>query len=396
MEMICETLRTPVTAEYDVLVAGGGIAGAAAALSAARQGARTLLVERGFLLGGLATAGLITIYLPLCDGRGTQVSFGIAEELLRLAISMGAEADFPDAWLGDAAAGRAKQRFQVRYNAQQFALLLEELLCQNGVSVRYGATVAAMSVRDGRAEAAILESKSGREAIRARSFVDATGDADLFRLAGAKTEVFRQGNLLAAWYYRLAAGKLELCMQGAADVPDDLRGTLEAPAPIYARRFEGLNAEELSEMVTLSHAKVLEHLRAARAAGSDCVPVTLATLPQVRMTRRIVGAYTLDDDENGKVYPDEIGRIADWRRRGYVYGVPLRALYGAEVRNLIAAGRCISVTDAMWDVSRVIPACAVTGEAAGAAAALTDDFASLDARRLQNALLRAQGKRAGD
>ena len=86
MDFIMENRRTAITAECDVLVAGGGIAGISAALAAARAGAKVTLLERGFMLGGLATAGLVTIYLPLDDGMGHQASFGIAEELLRLAL----------------------------------------------------------------------------------------------------------------------------------------------------------------------------------------------------------------------------------------------------------------------------------------------------------------------
>ena len=84
---IKENLVTPVAFGCDVAVAGGGVAGIAAALSAARAGAKVALIERGFTLGGLATAGLVTIYLPLCDGKGRQVSFSLAEELLRLSVS---------------------------------------------------------------------------------------------------------------------------------------------------------------------------------------------------------------------------------------------------------------------------------------------------------------------
>ena len=87
---IRENIETAVTASYDVAVCGGGIGGIAAALAAAREGKKVVLLEKQFLLGGLATAGLITIYLPLCDGRGRQVSFGLAEELLRLSITYGA------------------------------------------------------------------------------------------------------------------------------------------------------------------------------------------------------------------------------------------------------------------------------------------------------------------
>ena len=73
-----EYIKTPVQAQCDVLVCGGGFAGISAALAAARQGKKVILLEKQFVLGGLATAGLVTIYLPLCDGWDRQVSFGIA------------------------------------------------------------------------------------------------------------------------------------------------------------------------------------------------------------------------------------------------------------------------------------------------------------------------------
>jgi hypothetical protein len=81
--------------------------------------------------------------------------------------------------------------------------------------------------------------------------------------------------------------------------------------------------------------------------------------------------------------------ISDWRKRGPVYEIPFSTLYSKGIKNLIVAGRCISVTDSMWDISRVIPACAVTGQAAGTAAALTDDVTELDIRELQETLIRA-------
>ena len=93
----------PVLDTCDVLIAGGGVAGVAAALSAARAGAKVTLIEREYALGGLATLGLITYYLPLCDGMGRQVSFGLAEELLRLSISQGAEGEYPQEWFENGA-----------------------------------------------------------------------------------------------------------------------------------------------------------------------------------------------------------------------------------------------------------------------------------------------------
>ena len=87
-----------------------------------------------------------------------------------------------------------------------------------------------------------------------------------------------------------------------------------------------------------------------------------------------------------KYFEDSIGLISDWRKRGPVYEVPFKTLYTDKIKNLITAGRCTSVTDSMWDIMRVIPCCAVTGQAAGTAAALTDDFAALDIKKLQSAL----------
>ena len=116
------------------------------------------------------------------------------------------------------------------------------------------------------------------------------------------------------------------------------------------------------------------------------MPVTIATIPQIRMTRRIVGRYAMDTADDRKEFEDSVGMISNWKKRGPVYEVPYRALYGSKVKNLITAGRNISATDAMWDVTRVIPVCAVTGEAAGVAASLTDDFGALDVSLLQKKL----------
>ena len=85
-------------------------------------------------------------------------------------------------------------------------------------------------------------------------------------------------------------------------------------------------------------------------------------------------------------FEDSIGLTGDWRRPGPCFEIPFRTLYSAKVPNLICAGRNISVTDSMWDITRVIPPCAVTGEAAGTAAAMTDDFTALDVSKLQSKL----------
>ena len=113
---------------------------------------------------------------------------------------------------------------------------------------------------------------------------------------------------------------------------------------------------------------------------------SIATIPQIRMTRRIDGVYTQDETDEGREYSDSTGLFSDWRKAGPVYELPFSALYGKKISNLITAGRCISVTDSMWDITRVIPVCAVSGQAAGTASAITDDFASTDIKKLQELL----------
>ncbi len=379
------------THECDVLVAGGGVAGIAAALAAKRSGKSVILLERSFMLGGLATAGLITIYLPICDGRGRQVCFGLAEELLRLSIKYGYEKNYPKAWLeGDASIEEraAGGRFEVQYNAQLFALAAEELLLNEGVKILYGTLATAVHKEDGKITHVIIENKSGRCAIEAASVVDATGDADICHLAGAKCAVHKTGNSLAAWYYFVAGGEYKLNMLGFRDVPDDSNRGEERDRISSDKAYFGVDGDELSEMTEKSHASLLLDLLKKKETAPDILPVTMATTPQVRMTRKLLGECVLGDEAPHTYVERSIGMTPDWRKRGPVFEIPFDALYGSEVKNLISAGRCIGVTDDMWDITRVIPTCAVTGEAAGVAAAMSDDFSSLDVKKLQEELCR--------
>ena len=381
--------QIPVYGEYDVAVVGGGIAGIAAALAATRHGAKTILIEKEFALGGLATLGLVTIYLPICDGNGRQVSFGIAEELLKLSIKHGYEGRYPKAWIENASVEEKKagQRYMVDYNGPTFMILAEQLLLKEGVEILYGTSVCATNVNGKKVDALFVENKSGRSAIKVKSVVDASGDADVFALAGAKTVKFGQGNILAAWYFATENGKYTIHPVGCCDVPDKDKDKRPATELLINRRFSGLDGKELSEMVQLSHDKVLsDFLKKGKTPDREYAISTIATIPQVRMTRRPDGKFTLDDTDDHKYFEDSIGLISDWRKPGPIYEVPFRCLYGEDLCNVVAAGRCISNTDAMWDISRVIPCCSVTGQAAGTAAAMSDDFDNLDVKKLQDAL----------
>ena len=372
--------------EYDVAVCGGGFAGISAALAAKRAGAKVVLFEKEYMLGGLGTAGLVTIYLPLCDGCGRQVSFGIAEELFRLSIRHGAEARYPANWLdGEGTRTESDPRFEVQYNAQTFAILAEQLLLSEGVDIMYGSYVVDAAVKEKKLESLTVVNKSGHTKYFIRSAVDATGDCDIAHFCAAPTAEFRQGNVLAAWYYFADKEGYHLRQHGFCDIPEEERAGRELKH-LNTRRFSGLSGKEISEQTILSHAETMKNYLELKQKNPDAVIATLATIPQVRMTRRIVGEKTLAYDALHTRQEDSIGMVSNWKRRGPVWEVPFGTLWQPSVKNLAVAGRCTSVDERLWDVMRVIPCCAVTGEAAGAAAAVSDDFSKLNVAYLQEIL----------
>jgi len=373
---------------YDVAVCGGGIAGISAALAARRMGKKVVLFEKEYVLGGLGTAGLIAIYLPLCDGMGHQISFGIAEELLRLSITYGAEADYPDNWLdGIGTKTENDKRYLVRYNPQVFAILAEKLLLKEGVDILYGSYVVDVKTENQKIKTLYVENKSGRTAYDVTAVVDATGDCDIAKFAGAPTDTFKQGNILAAWYYYSDKNGYNIRQLGAADVPDEEK-TGNEEKPIIERRFSGLDGKELSEMVCLTHQTILKDWLKKREENKKAALATIPTIPQIRMTRKLVGEYTLSHTEEHTYFDDSIGMVSNWKKRGPIYEVPFRTLYSREIKNLAVAGRCTSVNETLWDAMRVIPCCAVTGQAAGTAAAMCTDFTALNVRKLQKELVR--------
>lgn len=400
--MVQEKERTlRVLKSCDVLVCGGGIAGVSAAIAAARNGAKVTLIEREYALGGLATLGLITIYLPMCDGLGHQAEYGLVEELLRLSIKHGAERDDVSLFLEDHPQEEREKgpRMSAQFNPEFFALEMEKLLLELGVDIQYGTLVCGVTMKEeNKIDTVIVENKSERCAIRCKSVVDATGDSYVVKYAGAKQAFYDGGSGLASWYYYLAGGRQCLRMYGLSDVvpeTDQSSNSKDNDMDTVisgSRRYQGLDGEDLSRMVADGHQKMLADMLEHKERDDAFVPTTMSMLPLLRMTRRLSGAYEMDDKEIRVRMPDSVGTFGDWRKRGPVYELPFRCLYGQEVPNLLAAGRNISVTDAMWDITRVIPVCAVSGEAAGTAAAMGDDFPGLDVVALQ-ARLQKQGVR---
>ena len=115
--------------------------------------------------------------------------------------------------------------------------------------------------------------------------------------------------------------------------------------------------------------------------------VTLPTIPQVRMTRRLVGKYELKLNDYLNHFDDSVGTFPSWIHKGRTYQLPIKSLLAKRTKNLCVAGRCISVENtSTWDVIRVIPVCAVTGEACGIIAAHYNDFSNIDVKNIQDVL----------
>lgn len=368
---INEVLTTEVRYECDTVVCGGGASGTAAALSALREGNSVILIEREYMTGGLATAGLVNIYLPLDDGMGHQVSFGIAEELLKLAMTAPVSKNSAEElriWTEKHTAEERAEaaRFKAEFNPWIYAVKCEQLLIKNGIRLLYGATVCGVVKNGSLIEAVICEGKDGRFAVKTSAVVDATGDADIAYMAGEETVINESGNPVAAWYGvydgKNAPGIKTL---GVCDSADGSDGML-----LSSKRSTGIGPEALTEMTFQSHKYMLLDFEKIREGCDDAAISCIPVIPQVRMTRMIKGRDTLEADDDHRDRAQSVGLIGAWNKRGPAYAIPLGALSCMNTDNLFAAGRCISVCEDVWDFTRVIPACAVTGEAAGAAAAL--------------------------
>lgn len=347
---------------YDVIVAGGGIAGISAALAAARAGAETLLLEKEYALGGLATLGLIIVYLPIDDGLGEKMSASISEELAKCALSLG-PGKVPDVWADETAtAGQRKgTRYEVRYNAASMMIAAERLLQDAGVHLLYDVRLSGVETQGDKVSSVFIETKRGRMALTARAFIDCTGDADLCWFAG-ETTVDDDTNRRTGWYYSFDGSKLQLHMQS-----DPIYDAI----PEGSRLYSGTDPEQISQHLQDMRRMIVSHVENLRAQGNpDAYPLLIPAYHGLRMTRRLeTGTHFSEDAHDFAWFRDAIGMIGNWKQPGHRYSIPYRAIKAEHLNNLYAAGRCCCADKSGWDLTRVIPSCAVTGEAAGLAAA---------------------------
>lgn len=412
MDTIREPERvTPVVAEFDVLVCGGGIAGVAAACWAARLGARVMLLERYGFLGGLVTQSLVITTPPLNNGFGAEVAS-------RLQAKGGYAL----------VANQSTDYAELRFHAIEPEMLKYELgrmLLEAGVKCRFHTYVVGAEVQDGRLTAAIVESKAGRQAVRAKVFVDATGDADLcaqsggewavpsvappttlmFNMAGVDTE--RVMAEIGNWS-NLRTLVREACDRG--ELQFELGMTLDRGAPgVFAQDLvypgelnvwsgnlqgvDGLSPEEhtKAEFICREHAMRLADFLTRRVPGFERARIEYtATLTGVRGTRVARGdlAPTMQQTLS-TVFPDTVSKpYAHTPMR-----LPYRSLLPRGVEQLLVAGRCLSADPDGIGMLRLIPPCFATGHSAGVAAGLVvREGASprrLDVERLQRELLRS-------
>ena len=424
---------------FDVLVIGGGPSGVCAAIAAARHGAKTLLVEQGGCLGGMATRGLVGPFMTCYDKRGeTQVIRGLFEEIVQRLVAAGGAIHPSGVRAGTSftAWHVAGHDHVTPFEPEALQFALDDLCREAGVSVLFHATFMAPLMAEsagGRPKAvsgAELLTKAGVVRVGAKVVVDATGDGDVAFRAGAPCELGdpRRGGAMqpATTFFRIY-GLPEAAVEAVrAQYPEDglcfktliakakadgrwniprphvniYRGVKDGEWFVNVSRLNGVDStdpDSLAAAETEGRRQVREILAFLRDYVPGAEGVRLLSLPAtvgIRESRHVLGESVLGEDDviRGRVPEDSIalcsypidlhsgGKDASQTvfvvPEGNFYGVPYGCLVPRGVENLLVAGRCISATSAAAASVRVIPPAMATGEAAGVAAAMAAESGS--------------------
>jgi hypothetical protein len=383
--------------ETDVLVIGGGPAGFAAAVAAARAGAKTTLVERYGYLGGLWTGGLVLLVYPTHateNGVLTKVVRGVGDDLLaRVAKYQHGATNY--------AAGKRDPTTDPEITK----LVMDEMVTEAGVKMLFHCWVADVVMDGSSVRGVILESKAGRQAVLAKVVVDASGDGDVFAAAGAEYEqrlhaiglVHRLGNADRADLAQLKAAGFK-SLGSVEPLPSVKWVNLRGPST------DGLDVGELSRLEIEHRRAIWKRVQTLQQTPGGENVFWLQTAPQlgVRITRLLAATKQLTNAEARAYtkFPDTVAVGGTYSGGGKNPGwpIPYGALVPKKIDNLLAAGRCICVDTKLVEDMRLIATCLITGHAAGAGAALAVQSKcrprDVDTRQLQE-LLKRQGAYLG-
>lgn len=409
--------------EVDVLVVGGGPAGVAAAVSAARQGAKVFLAEATACLGGLGTSGMVPAFMQFTDGVNF-LAGGIGEEILNKMWEYGGKIEGSE--------------YSIKVEALK--RVYDDIVTEAGVDFTLHTQMVAVDAEDGLVNYVVFAAKSGMFAVKAKIYIDGTGDGDLCAWAGAEYEKgdengeMMAGTLCSLWanidwdrVVRPDNRRLEEAIKDKIFTYEDrhLSGiwrtgkTLGGGNIGHTYDVDGTDERSLTKSLIWGRKSMTEFERYYREYLDGYEEMELAAtgaILGIRESRRILGDYVmvLDDFINRASFDDEIGRYAypidihpsDTSVEGFKkfekeyynlrykdgesYGIPYRALTPKGLQNVLVAGRCVSCDRYMQSSIRVMPGCYITGQAAGVAAAMAaeknTDTRGIDIKELQSRL----------
>jgi hypothetical protein len=436
------------TAEHaDVLVVGGGPAGIAAAIAAARGGAKTVLVERFGFLGGNLTAGLVgpcmTSYS--LDGK-TQLIRGVFEEFVNRMVDIGGAIHPSQTHAGDAYSGFIVYGHDkvTPFEPESAKIIANRMCIEAGVELKLHTSVVDALIEDGTVTGVVLADKQGLHVQPATVTVDCSADGDVAAYAGNETQYGRTGDALVqpmTMFFRVSGVDDMAVEEYVTTHTDDYRPFASiVDAAREAGRFtiprrgvgmyktlrpgvwrintsrvlgrDGTNAADLTAAEIEGHEQVMELMRFFREelpGFQNAELLDTASTIGIRETRRIVGDYvlTLEDLQAGRHFDDVIalagypvdihdpagagGGASDAYATANIYEIPYRSLVPRDRDGLLVAGRCVSATHEALGAIRVMPPAFAMGEAAGTAAALAVSSGvaprALDVELLQNTLV---------